>query len=370
MLNTEFGRSLPSVAYTPSQPQSLRLPTDVGLKRLNIRLSGSFCVTYASGSPVGDITGLFNRICPIIEVALDGGDVVKSASPFQFQQAQLFLTQVFGEQRYSTSAGAPTTRVATTDGKVGAFPATTQYILINEQVTLQFEDKWAKSFGETVTILNLMRSTNPELRFKFAGFSAFQDANSASVSVAYTANTLQFDTTTVEAHDVRPQDDFYIFREYGISRQFSGQQRDYAVDLNTGNALQGILFVVRNGDATRSLSNIALQKIALRLNGSNVIRETSFLELQSENIQRLGLNVPTAATVRRIDGCAYLPTMKNGDIRNCLDLSYAAGVRQAQVLLTTAAASGDDAATYTAPVEVLMLVQEIYTPPSLRPKAA
>lgn len=370
MLNTEFGRSLPSVAFTPNQPQSVRLPTDVALKRLNIRLSGSVLVTYASGSPVGDVTGFFNRICPIIEVVLDGGETIKSASPFQFQQSTLFLAAVFGEQRYSTSSSAPSTRVATTDGKIGAYPATTYYITINESVTLEFEDRWAYSFGSEVTILNMMRSVNPELRFKFSSFGNVQDANSAAVSVAYTANTMQFDTTTVEAHDVMPTDQFYVYREYGISRQFSGQQRDFAVDLNTGNALQGVLFIVRNGDATRSLSNVALEKIALRLNGSNVIRESSFLELQSENVQRRGLNVPTVSTVRRVDGCAYLSTMKNGDIRNCLDLSYAAGVRQAQLLLTTAAASGNDSATYTAPVEVLMLVQEIYTPPALRPKAA
>lgn len=367
VIQTEIARKLPSVSYVENQPQRVKLPTDTALKRLNVRLSGSFSVTYASGSPVADASGIFNRICPTVEVSVDGQALIKSMQPFAYQQMQYFLRGILGEQRYSTSSSAPTTKIGLTDGTLGAFPATTYYVVINECITIDFEDKWAYEYGSDLALLNLKRSSNPELRFYFSSFANIQDANSSSVSVTYAANTLQFDITTVEAQDVGIDDQFFILKEYQLSKQFSAQSQDAVFDLNCGNLVQGMLFIVRNGDASKSLSNKPLTRIQLRLNGVVTIADTTLLELQSSNRARRGIYAPTASNVSRIDGCAYLPLMRNGDIRTCLNTSTEAGVKQLQLLLTTASSSGNDAATYTNPVEVTVIVQEVLVPAQVTP---
>lgn len=369
-VNTEFGRTLPSVTWAANQPASVKLPIDAALKRLNIRLNGSFSVTFASGSPVFDVYGIFNQLVPTVQVVLDGKDIIKSLSPFQAQQLQYMLMGQIGEQRYSTSASGFTTRIGLTDGRPGAYPATTQFVLDNEQITLFFEDLWAYSYGADNTILNLKRYVNPELRFQFAGYGSLQNPASSSVAVTYAADlALQLDITTVEAQDIGVENVYPIFKEYALSKSFSGAQSGNAIDLNTGNALQGILFVVRDGDATKTLSNKALTRIQMRLNGTRVIRDTTFLQLQSENRSRRAIYAPTSSSVTRLDGTAYMQMMKNGDIRNTVDLSREAGIYQAQVLVDTAASSGTDAATYTLNVDINLIVQEIIIPPELRKKA-
>jgi hypothetical protein len=368
-INTEFGRPLPSVVWAPNQPASVRLPTDCALKRLNIRLSGSFKVTYASGSPVFDVYGVFNQLVPTVQVVLDGKDVIKSLSPFQCQQLSYMLMGQVPEQRYSTSASAFTTKIAGTDGRPGAYPATTQYVLDNEQISLFFEDLWAYSYGADVTVLNLRRTTNPELRFQFASYGAMQDPNSSSVSVTYAADqALTIDVTTVEAQDIDVNAVFPIFKEYALSKSYNSQQTGSAIDLNTGNALQGIMFIVRDGDTVKSLSNKALTRVQLRLNGTRVIRDTSFLQLRAENQARRAIAAPTSSGISRLDGTAYMQCMKNGDIRNTIDLSREAGVYQAQVLVDTAPSSGTDAATYTNNVDINLVVQELIIPAELRKK--
>lgn len=368
-INTEFGRPLPSVVWAANQPASVRLPTDCALKRLNIRLSGSFQVTFASGSPVFDIYGIFNQLVPTVQVVLDGKDVIKSLSPFQCQQLSFMLEGQVPEQRYSTSASAFTTRFAGTDGRPGAFPATTQYVLDNEHITLFFEDLWAYGYGADVTILNLRRTTNPELRFQFASYGAMQDPNSSAVAVTYASDQpLTLEVTTVEAQDIDVNSVFPIFKEYALSKSYNSPQSGAAIDLNTGNALQGIMFTVRDGAATKPLSNTALTRIQLRLNGTRVIRDTSFQMLRAENITRRGINNPASSGVSRMDGTAYLQCMKNGDIRNTIDLSREAGVYQAQILVDTGPSSGTDAVTYTKNVDISLVVQELIIPAELRKK--
>jgi len=367
VIQTEVTRKLPSVSYVENQPQRVKLPTDTALKRLNVRLSGWFSVTYVSGSPIADASGIFNRICPQVEVAVDGQQLIKSMQPFAYQQLQFFKQGILGEQRYSTASSAPTSKIGTTDGTLGAFPATTYFVVINECVTIDFENKWAYGFGSDLSLLNLKRSSNPELRFYFASFPNIQTAATSSVSVTYAANTLQFDITTIEAQDVGIDESFFILKEYTLSKQYSAQSSDATFDLNTGNLVQGLLFIVRNGDSAKTLSNVPLTRIQLRLNGVVTIKDTTFLELSSENRARRGMQAPTSGGVTRMDGCAYMGLMRNGDIRSCLNTSTEAGVKQLQLLLSTAASSGVDAATYTNPVEVVVVVQEILVPPQLVP---
>jgi hypothetical protein len=371
ILNAEGGRVLESTPWVANTVRTVKLPQDVALKRLSCRLSGSFKVEYAAGAPVFDVYGIFNQLVPNVQVVLDGKDVVKSLSPFEAQQLQYIMTGILGEQRYSTSAAAFTTAIGLTDGRPGAYPATTQYVLDNETISLFFENPWAYGYGADLSILNLQMYSNPELRFQFASYGAMQNPASSSVSVTYTADiALSIETSTIEAQDVNRGDQFLQFREYTLSETFSSRQTGFVMRLNTGNHIQGVMFVVRNGDTTKTLSDKALTRIQFRLNGQQVVKDTTFLQLQAENLSRRGILATTSSSVRRIDGCAYMSLIKNGDVRTAIDLSLEARVSTAQLILDTAASSGNDAATYTAGVDVNAVIQEIVGMPKGPSQAA
>ncbi len=54
--------------------------------------------------------------------------------------------------------------------------------------------------------------------------------------------------------------------------------------------------------------------------------------------------------------------VRDGDVRSALDTKLSAGVDQVQLALTTAPSSGVDSATYTNPVEVSIMIDELSEP--------
>src|SRR5688572_30299264 len=80
-LNAEARRSLDSATYVANRTVSVPLPRDTVLKRIHLNLTATFDVTYAAGSPVTSEFGVFESLCPQIEVIVNGNRVVKSVRP-------------------------------------------------------------------------------------------------------------------------------------------------------------------------------------------------------------------------------------------------------------------------------------------------
>jgi hypothetical protein len=100
------------------------------------------------------------------------------------------------------------------------------------------------------------------------------------------------------------------------------------------------------------------------VNGSTSIQATKFRELMNDNKVRFGMGDDQFVSgAHALQGFAYMNLMKNGDLLSGLDTRLVAGTSQVQLLVSTAASSGVDPATYTNPVELSVLQQQLIPVP-------
>lgn len=368
IVQSETRRRLAPVNFSENTVQVLDIPRDTVIKRMEVRLDGYFSVTYASGSPIADPTCLAGRICPRLDVVIDGSRYVKSLDFWLLMKQQQYLQGLQGEKAYTDTAAAttPTTRLATIESLYGAafiYPATTNFAVVNEGYTVFFEQPWAYEFGKESTLLNVKGASSAEIRFNFGAMSNAQRTETSPASVTY-VSTLQFVVTLVEAQDIPANSPFFDYKQTVKRVQFSAESRDTLVDLPRGNLISGIWLFVRNGDAQKLPNDIALTDVRLLINGQRIIQATKFLELQSANRSRLGIraekNSSTSGGVRHnLAGVAFINLLRGGDVRTALRTDVGAGVDLVQLSVSTAASSGTDSATYTNPVELTIMTDEI-----------
>lgn len=369
LIQSERRRRLQPVSFVENQVKTLDIPRDTVIKRIEFRMNGYLSMTYSSGSPVADFAGGASRLCPRLDIIIDGNRTVKSVDIYMLEKEQLLWSGILGERAYTDTGAAttPTTKLAGTEASLGApfvYPTSTYYIVLNESWSIYFEMPWADYFGREATLLNVKGVSSAEIRYNFAAASNLQRYESSPVSVTYGGISLDFVATLIEAADVPREAQFFDYKQSVKRVQFSSESRDSLVDLPKGNMLANVAFLVRNGDANKLLSDKALLDIKLLLNGTQLIQSTTFLELQQSNRMRYGVDAKKTSGNHALMGYAFMNLIKNGDIRTALDTRVSAGVDQVQLQLTTAASSGTDAATYTNPVEISIQTGEVVGMPS------
>ncbi len=368
-VQSEVRRTLAPVLFAESTTKTLDIPRDTVIKHAIIRMDISFSVPYSSGSPISDAAGVMERLIPRIDVVANGQDTIKSVSPYLMSRQQLLLQGNLAERAYSTSAAAPTTRLAQTEKTYGepfVYPATTNFVLVNESIIIYFEMPHAYTFGRESTMFNTKGLASAEFRFTFGSLSAVQRAESSPVSITYGLDVGNVVVTLVEAQHIAREARFNYFKETVKSFNFTGEQRDFNIELSRGGFLTGLMLQVRNGDANKSLSDIAVTDVSLLINGQRIVQKTKFIPLQQGNRARFGINAAkgsaSAGATHVLQGFAFMNLLLNGDIRTALNTQMNAGVDQLYLQVSTAPASGTDAATYTNPVELRLLQQEISGP--------
>jgi hypothetical protein len=160
--------------------------------------------------------------------------------------------------------------------------------------------------------------------------------------------------------------DFLLYKQAARRVQYSAQVSDSLIDLPRGNKISGIHLLVRDGDTNRRLSDIAVTALSLLINGQRIIQRSTFLTAQQQAriVNGISSSKGTAAQgcTHNMQGYCYLGLLEGGDARTALDVSIAAGVDLVQLQISTAASSGNDAATYTNPVEVTVMTDELAPP--------
>lgn len=362
---SEQRRSLPVVTYTGKAGLvSLDLPKDTCIKRIEIRLKGQHDVTYASGSPIGAPQGFMGRwLSGGISVVANGSRYVKAVDPYLLRCEQHIITGFSPERSYSSSASAPTTFIGQTEMPFGAaevIPATTQFVVANETVTIFFENQFAYNFGAQASLFNTRGLSSCVMNFNFTDISNIQRDETSPVAVTYGNINLSLSVVLVESPDVDTDARFLDYKQTFKRVQFSSQTSAGAIDLPRGNLLCGLSILVNDGDANKTLSDKALTLIELRANGSRVLQASSFLDLQQSYRASKGVYAPkgtaSASVTHALQGFAFMNLLKNGDIRTALDSK---SFDQLQLLCTTAASTGVDAATYTNPVTVTVQTHEL-----------
>lgn len=361
---SERQRKLQALTFQESQILSRDLPRDTVLKSIQLRLSGSVVTTFASGTPVADAQAAFDNIIPRVDVVVDGSRTVKSVRPHLMRIQQLFATSILGERRSSGAAAAATDNYPTVDAGF-TYGTTGQITTCAESIILSFEMVYCEiGMGRESTWLNLKGTSSAELRLTCAAFSKLLGFGNTA-PVVYTASTFIIDVITTEAQDVPANIVFSDWKQTTKEITFSAETADFAIDINRGNKLAGLMLFAKDGaagsttTATGKLAcNLAFTKLSLKVNGQTDIKTTDFKALQAENRARYGVSAPMASNVSFLDGIAHMSLIARKDISTALDVRPPL-VDNVQLFVNSNTAAN---VSYTNPVSLTVQTEEIVLP--------
>lgn len=361
MISSERQRKLQHLSFEENTILTRDLPRDTVLKHLQFRLSGAVQTTFASGTPVADSLSTFDSIVKRIDIVINGSRTVKNVRPHLMHMQQLLTTGIQAERASSAGASAATDNYPTVDGGF-TYGTTTQYTTVRETVLVSFENVYA-GVGKESTWLNLKGTASAEARLTTGAFSSLLGFGNTA-PVVYGSDTFAIDILTVEAQEIPPELRFKDWKQTTKEVTFSAETSDFAIDINRGNKLQGLMLFARDGaagsatTATGKLpSNLAITDIELKLNGQVTIKKTDFKALHAEMRARFGIDAPYASNVSRIDGVAYLDLL-SGDKRGlntALDVRPPA-VDNVQLIVSTNNSSN---VSYTNPVSLVIQTEEL-----------
>lgn len=356
-ITSDISRQLKSEVFEQGSTMTFDIPRDTVLKHLQLRLKGSVTVTYASGSPVSDDTSTLDRLVNFIDVTASGSFTIKNITPWMLHMQNLMASSNFGVRR--SSAGASSVDFPSQDGKFD-IGTTGQVTSVVESVLVSFENVMAGK-GRSSTMWDTRGLSSAVLKISTATLDNILEAGSDPADFSFASgDPLQFQIETIEVQDVPQNASFSTWKQTTQVVSFSAQTNEFRQPVNRGNFLQGFMFEVRNGDARRSLSNVAVGDLRLIINGSRYIQNTTFQQLQDKNRNRYGLNASYSNDQSLLDGIAYMdlltPTSegKFGSLGTAQDAT-APNVDEVQLGITTRAN-----ADYSAgPVQVKIMTNEL-----------
>lgn len=373
-LNAEARRTLSSPTYGTA-PFSVPVPRDTVLKRVALKLVLSVQVTYAAGSPTTSPLGVFSQICPRVEVNVNGNRIVKSVNPHLARLHNILAFGALPRRAYYKSAAAATVTQAQREWMAGtvSFSPTTEYMLFNEEMVLNFENVWGYGGSRSMTELDIRDVASCDLWFYWAAITNLQAAG-VGATVTY-ANTSVSVIPQIIENRARPRPEpgsvLFDYVETSFSRSYTGQANNQQIDLQTGNFLMALGMLVQNGDSLYTPANNLLQQIQLMINGSSAIQgPVDHASLLDENQIRFGAPSPlgiadyastiaSTANVQPLQGFGFMNLLRNGDWNTAINTSRQAGVDAIKLQFNTPASSGTDAATYTNPLQVTVHTHEI-----------
>lgn len=374
-LNAEARRSIGSPTFG-SSPSAVQVPRDTVLKRMLLKLILQTQVTYASGSPTTSAQGVFDRICPRVELVVNGNRIIKSVRPHIGRLNNALMMGDFPRRAYLFGASAATVTRAQREWMAGtvAYPATTQYMLFNEAFELSFENVWGYGGSREVSELDIRDVASCDLTFYWASISNLQ-GDGAGATVTYSTSPTVTIIPQIVENRARPRPQagqvLFDYVETSFSRTYTGQANNQQIDLQTGNYLMGLGIYVNNGDTTQTPAENLLTQLSLQINGATAIQgPVAMQDLQDSNVSRFGMDtkfgladyaatIASTANVQPMSGFAHMNLVRNGDWNTAINTSRQAGVDSVKLQFNTPASTGTDAATYTNPLSVTVHTHEI-----------
>lgn len=365
-LGPETRRKLAIANYASNTNVVVDIPRDTSVKRLHLSWVFGATVTYASGSPTISPFGLASRICPNFYIVADGSRNIKVLDLFMQRCQNALARSSFPRRAYKTGASLTgTSSWPTTEHLSGtvAYPATTQDIIYNESIMVEFENPYAFELGSNISQLYTRNLQTCTMTFGFGDVSSLQTTG-VGASVTYSNVSCAVTPTIIEDRAATLANGAYDYNEFVIRKSYSSQQNLAQIDLNAGNKITGISLMAQNGDSGLSLSDIVLTDMQLLTNGVNPIHVTSFRDAQNYNKARNGdADDQFASGLHALSGYAFLNLLKSGNALSGLDTALSDGVSTVQLQVSTGPSSGKDAVTYTNPVTISVLQQQLVPVP-------
>lgn len=362
----ENRRKLATASYSSNSNVIIDIPRDTSVKALILSLVGAFTVTYASGSPTLSPFGVFARICPNFYVVADGSRNIKVLDLFMQRCMNAIVYGSFPRRAYKTGASLTSSSdFPTTEWFAGtiAYPSTTQDIVINEQIRVDFENPMAWQ-NKDISQLYTRNLQTCNMTFGWGDISNIQTSG-VGASVTYSNVSISVVPTIIENREGSLAQGAFDFNEFVTRKTYTSQQQLAQYLLNAGNKIVGIGLMAQDGSSALALSDIVLTDINLVTNGVLPQVQTRFRDLSNDNKLRYGLSDDQYASgLRGLSGFALIPLLKNGDALSGLDTALANGVSTVEVDLSTGPSSGVNAVTYTNGCTVSVLQQQMVPVPS------
>lgn len=366
-LGPETRRKLATATYAANTSVVVDIPRDTCIKRMNLNLVGSFTVTFASGSPTLSPFGVFARICPNFYLVADGSRNIKVLDLFMQRCMNALAYGGFPRRAYKSGASlTSTSSFPTTEWLSGtiAYPSTTQDIVINEDIIIDFENPFSYKQGKNISQLYTRNLATCNMTFGFGDISNIQTTG-VGATVTYSNVSISVVPTIIENREGGLADGAFDFNETVIRRSYSSQQTLAQILLNTGNKILGCALMAQDGSSALPVSDIVLTDIQLVRNGVESIVSTRYRDLMNDNKARFGAGDDQYASgLHALSGFAYINLQKNGDALSGLDARLSEGTSQVELDVSTGASSGVDAVTYTAPVTISVLQQQLVPVPA------
>lgn len=368
IIRSQFKRQLPQQTFVPSGSVSVPVPVDDCYKRAFFRLNGSFSVTYGSGSPVIGGLGIFPKLVTNIVIQQNGQDTLKNVDPYFMRMFDFLVNGELPRRALTKQAGAFSTRIPGTELEYGgsAFQATTGYMLVEECISIYFEHPLAYEHGRSASLWNCRGLASAQIVMQFGPYSNIDEA--AAGTVAFAADLpITIDIELESAPSVPRKAEFLIFKQTSQTVSYSGQQTGALIPLPRGNLLTGVHLLTRDGDANgRRLGDHVVTDIEVVLNGQRSIKKTTFRNAQEEMKIAFGLRdvrgTAAQGITHNLQGYCYLGFIRDGVVQTALDTSLNAGVDSVNLKISTGSASAPDAVTYTNPVLISVMTDELAPP--------
>jgi hypothetical protein len=361
----ENRRKLSTANYASNTNVVIDIPRDTSVKRMILSLVGAFTVTFSSGSPTLSPFGVFARICPNFYVVADGSRNIKVLDLYMQRCMNAMTYGTFPRRAYAKGATLQGVNdFASTEWLAGtiAYPTTTQDIIINEQLVVDFENPNAWQ-NKDISQLYTRNLQSCNMTFGFSDISNLQTTG-VGATVTYSNVALSIVPTIIENREGTLAQGAFDFNEFVIRRSYSSQQQNTQILLNAGNKIVGIALMAQNGDSALSLADNVLTDINLLTNGVLPQQGTRFRDLSNDNKARNGIcDDQYASSLRGNSGFAWMSLLKNGDALSGLDTALANGISTCELQVSTGPASGLNAVTYTAPIGISVLQQQIVPVP-------
>ena len=361
----ECRRTLATASYSANAAVAIDIPRDTVIKRIEHNFTLGCTATYASGAFTVSPLACITKVIPNYYLVADGSRNIKVLDLYMSRCMSALAFGSFPRRAYQTGASLlASTLQPTTEHLAGtvAGGATTQDFIYNEIVPVHFENPFAYSVGKSISLLYTKNLSTCTQTFGFATIDNI--LNAANAALAFSAITCNVVSTIVENRDADISAGAFDFTETVIRKQYSSQTTLSNIDLNTGNKLTGLGLMVQDGGATRLPSDVACTDLNLVVNGATSIQSTNFKRLMNANKSRYSLGDDQFASgVHALNGFAYMNLIKDGNLLSGLDTRLVAGVSQVQLQVSTASSTGVDPATYTNPVQISVLQQQMIPVP-------
>lgn len=320
---SERQRRLQPIDFAPATVLTREIPRDTTLKAMLFVLQGSIVATFASGTPLSDSKSIFDNLIENITITIDGSRIVKSIRPWMLRVQQLYASKALPDRR--ASAGASATAFPTVTGGF-LFGTTGQTCSFYEAILMSFENVFAGvGKGREATWLKTKGTASAEIRVATKGYDSLK-AFGNTAPVVWSAPNIRLEVFTVEQQDVPVTTVFSDWKQTVKTAPIAGDVTGFLVELNKGNLLQSIQLLCEDGNAGgatlgtgNGLTNLLLTDIALKINGQQDIKSTTFLGLQTENRARFGIIAPVSGGVSQLDGSVYWDFTRENDLSTALD---------------------------------------------------